>query len=922
MTNYAVNLEEISSGSIGLLGGKAANLGELIDAGLPVPKAFCVTTDAYKDFIDANSLSSEIFKELEELDYEDVADIEKRAASIRSMITSALMPSDTRSAIQELYAKLESELGADVSVSVRSSATAEDLPGTSFAGQQDTYLGIQGVDAVLDHVQHCWASLWTDRAIAYRHKQGFKHEDVLLAVVIQEMFPSEVSGVMFTANPVTSNPNEIFINTSWGLGEAVVSGLVNPDQYVLDKSSLNITDKVINEKTVMTETREDGRGSEEVGVPSDKRLVETLSVDQLRELANVGLKIEEHYAFHQDIEWGYANGRFAILQSRDVTGADLDFSPQMESWQTKEAMESLYDERWVWSRAYSDEIQTGPSSAFNYGRLESGMTGLKWNMLRLLEIDEFMGFKGDRIRDIPLYRQYGARAYYNLAFEKERIRCFIPPMARDEATLWAFPEEEREEIKNMPFNWPRFLWLMLKLHVTNPNISLIDTPQHCIKNQRSWVAYTNSVMAKLDYEKASFREILATEVKARGDSEFGDNVTLPFTIYLYFLPQTLKYICEEAFDDKDGRIYNNLYAGQHTKTSEENIAVWELSRCIRKHSKLKDFVVEEEDFEKILPALDRFEGGAEFKELFSQFLEIYGHRGGAERDPYHYRWYQKPSQVFYSIKPMLALDDEHDPAKLEEEIHQRMLATKEQCLNDLRKRRLGYVLAAAFNWFVNLVQEYIYYRDYERFYNDEEYGRPRDYLVFVARKFIERGLMTEEEDIFFFTQFEILDIEDGKLSAKQIAKMVEARRRVYERYSEKEPPKYLRGWKAFDDNALADDGEGFRAIAASSGVVTGRARVCRKLNEISKIEKGDILVTVSTDPGWTTIFSIIGGVVIEAGGVVAHAVMISREYGLPCVASLTDACNLIPDGAMITVDGGSGRVLIHDQDQEMSSVNF
>ena len=173
MTNYAVNLEEISSGSIGLLGGKAANLAELIDAGLPVPKAFCVTTDAYKDFIDANSLSSETFKELEELDYEDVADIEKRAASIRSMITSAPMPSDTRSAIQELYAKLESELGANVSVSVRSSATAEDLAGTSFAGQQDTFLGIQGVDAVLDHVQQCWASLWTDRAIAYRHKQGF-----------------------------------------------------------------------------------------------------------------------------------------------------------------------------------------------------------------------------------------------------------------------------------------------------------------------------------------------------------------------------------------------------------------------------------------------------------------------------------------------------------------------------------------------------------------------------------------------------------------------------------------------------------------------------------------------------------------------------------------------------------------------------
>ena len=191
-------------------------------------------------------------------------------------------------------------------------------------------------------------------------------------------------------------------------------------------------------------------------------------------------------------------------------------------------------------------------------------------------------------------------------------------------------------------------------------------------------------------------------------------------------------------------------------------------------------------------------------------------------------------------------------------------------------------------------------------------SRPRDFLHAIARQFIAKGLLDEEEDIHFLGREEILQVEDGTLPRRDIDHRIRSRRRVFDRYRHKEPPKYLQGWRTFEDDQLADDGRGLRGIAASSGTVTGRARVCRKLEEISKIEKGDILVTVATDPGWTTVFSIVGGVVVETGGVVAHAVMISREYGIPCVANLSKCCDLIPDGATITVDGSSGRVLIHD----------
>jgi pyruvate,water dikinase len=221
--------------------------------------------------------------------------------------------------------------------------------------------------------------------------------------------------------------------------------------------------------------------------------------------------------------------------------------------------------------------------------------------------------------------------------------------------------------------------------------------------------------------------------------------------------------------------------------------------------------------------------------------------------------------------------------------------------------------AAFFKWYLELVQEYFYYRDWERFQNDKDGMHFRPLLTAVGRMFVKRGLLEDAEDIFFLGIQEVVLADQGNMSQKDIAIRVRARRRVHARYTHQEPPKYLRGWETFDDDRLPDDGKGLRGTAASSGMITGRARVCRSLDQISTIEKGDILITIATDPAWTTVFSIVGGVVVETGGVVSHAVMISREYGIPCVANLTRACDLIPDGRTITVDGSSGRVRIHEE---------
>lgn len=921
MTVFTCTLAEINSDSIPLVGGKGANLGELTRAGLPVPHAFCVTTAAYKRLIEGNDLWARMAGILDGLNYDDAQAIGRAGQKIREMIVAAVVPGEIGAAIEKSYAQLEAQLAKDVLVSVRSSATAEDLPGMSFAGQQDTYLNVSGLDNVLQHVKRCWASLWTDRAIAYRHRQGFRHEDVLLAVVVQEMFPSEVAGVMFTANPVTSNPNEIFLNTSWGLGEAIVSGKVNPDQYILNKKNLRIKDKKIHDKLVMTVRRQDGQGSDEVEVPDARRRAETLSDDKVKELGRIALGIEKHYGFPQDIEWGYANGRFAILQSREITAADLDFADGLEEWQTPAAKAGLTDERWLWSRAYSDEAQTGPSTPFFYSIMQPGMTVNRVNRLLFTDSTRALtyGFE-EAFYDIPRFRWYGARAYFNLAWEKEHIRLLTPPFARTDELLWRFPVEDREKIRRLPFNWVRYIWVLVKLHVTNPRISLTDSTYHLYENLERWVAHAESLWDEIDLDSATPKEILAMYDRAMVENgyekNFKENIAMPFAVYMGTLQVLLQRLLERWCGDKDLQLYSQLLAGLHSKTGEESVAVWNLSRTIRKSPTLMS-LMKNDDVAAILAALDDSEDGRAFKADLQEFLKTYGHRGGKERDPYHHRWRHKPELVFHSIKPMLALDDGDSPMLREEQLHKRMRKTREDCIRKAGKSRLwfGPLRAAVVRWLIDLTQDYLYYRDFERFHNDTRLARPRDMVIGIARNFIQRGLMLESEDIFFLSREEIVAVDEGRMSAKDVAIRVRARRRVYDRYTHREPAKYVRGWSTFEDDEIPDDGKGLRGIAASAGTVTGRARVCRKLEEISKIQKGEILVTVATDPAWTTVFSIIAGVVVETGGVVAHAVMISREYGIPCVANLTQACELIPDGSLITVDGTNGRVIVHQEEK-------
>ncbi|WP_042683207.1 phosphoenolpyruvate synthase [Anaerosalibacter massiliensis] len=343
---YIKWFNEIDKNDIPIVGGKGANLGELTQRGVDVPPGFCITAGAYADFIKLSKLEDKIKEKIDKLDVEDSSELQKRAAEVRKLINNSEIPKEIKDEIVNAYKEFSEKLKIEnPNVAIRSSATAEDLPEASFAGQQDTYLHISGEEEVLNFARKCWASLWTARAIYYREEQGFNHFEVALSVVVQKMINSEKSGVMFTANPVNSNKDEMMINASWGLGEAVVSGSVTPDEYIVDKNNNKILEKHIAEKTTMIIKSKDEVGTVEVRVGEhlgfEKINGQCLTDKEILKLTDNGMKIENMYGSNQDIEWAFdeETKELYILQSRPIT--TLNNGGESKSMVEKEELKSL-----------------------------------------------------------------------------------------------------------------------------------------------------------------------------------------------------------------------------------------------------------------------------------------------------------------------------------------------------------------------------------------------------------------------------------------------------------------------------------------------------------------------------------------------------------------------------------------------------
>lgn len=887
--------ESIGSGDLAQVGGKGANLGELVRAGLPVPSGFCVTAGAYRQFLQLTGVGDKIDQLLESAT-PDAADYDGLSKRIQQTIHSAPIPAAIAESVAAAYRDLVKAAGTP-QVAVRSSATAEDLPGFSFAGQQDTYLGISGEAASVDAVRRCWASLWTSRAISYRQTHGFRHRDVYIAVVVQEMFASEVSGVMFTANPLTGDRRYVVINASWGLGEAIVSGLVSPDYWTLDKATGRMLEERLGDKAERIDQEVGSSGVVHSNVGEVERARPCLTADQLTELARIGRLIEEHYGFPQDVEWGYAHGRFAILQAREVTGVEIDFGEELDRWNRTEPD----DDEIVWSRAWADAFQTSPTTPLMYSIQQSFIARSYDDMYKLYGLKSFLRSR--------MYRWHRTRPYYSSKYEAARL-TLMPRIARTDDALAFIAPEDRERVRALPFKWWVVAYAQIHALFTEPRYSFWQCADTFYKEFPGQVSRYKAAMS-IDFGTASYEQLMECfRTSEQCFLEHARSTTPGIMDYCYFLILALGEMLRHWAGDRDQSKFGSLLSGLSTRTVQENIEIWHIARRITQSPHLRA-LFREEDPVRILAELPKSPEGAAYLTEVRAFIAENGHRGGSERDLAFPRWRHRPELLLSALRTLSSGDASSDPELTETRMRERRERITHEVTDELRCKPGGRFKAALFQLVLRWTLKYVRMRDDQRYYADYYMGARHDIFLALGARLVDSKLIPSPDQIFFLGLQEVDDLWNRRLSAAAAARRIQARQTQHQKYTRQAPPFYVRGGLPLVSEEELKDSSALSGIPASSGRVHARARVCRTLEDARRLQKGDILVATATDPGWTAVFSIIAGVVVETGGPLAHATLVSREYGIPCVTNVNRATERIADGAMITVDGNAGRILLH-----------
>ncbi|MCB1668163.1 MAG: PEP/pyruvate-binding domain-containing protein [Porticoccaceae bacterium] len=885
------------------VGGKGANLGRLTAAGFDVPPGFVVGTAAYVSHME--NLREMISNELATVNYDDAVQLDQCMEKIRDWITEAEVPASVARDIANAYEKM----GSDLYVAVRSSGTSEDLEGASFAGLHDTYLDIRGTDNLIDAVKRDWASMWSARATFYRNSQGFDHFESSIAVVVQTMVESEVSGVMFTGNPLNAATDEIMINASWGLGEAVVSGIVTPDELIVRHGDLKILNKTLGSKEVsIIRNQETGLGIAEEETAGEKREAFSLSDTQIKELAALGARIQDTYGeFPQDIEWAYQGGQFYVLQARPITG--VEFSWDADVTASVQGNDDILEYDVIWSRTFPEEMWTGAISPLMFSWRCWGL-----NQCHSVGVHAY-GYPELDYTSGRLWRYHKGVSYYNCKNDLELIKLAVPPQLRP-AMLEKIPEAWHEEALNAPFDWERYLNMFQKVEKERPDMGLnwwrairddfINNEKYREETQPLSV---EALGAMSDYD---LRQYIAKVVRLEISS-----YDPPWNGLLWHMRESLgwtNWILENWYDGERTNLMMTLVTGtrEPTITTIENHRLWKMADLIYKSPELTSLLKQYPDA-RFFDYVEQCINGPEFKKLHEEHMRLSGHRGHSDRDIEFDRRADNPGIDVALFKGLMGTPD---PLIQEEKIREQLEETIEHVYQNLLAQENGLVKAQQFRFLIDFSHNSLLYRDNEREVMDwSTYAIKLGYEE-IMRRCEERGVLSEAHDGYFLTQEELYDALDGKANMALAQAKIKARKKNFDAIDRKvvHPSKYIQAGLAANVDAVAQHGDGvFTGKTTSTGKVTGVARVVRELSQIGTVNKGEILIVHSTDPGWTPVFMLITGIVLETGGLISHGALLAREYGLPGV-QIPGALELIPDGATITLDGDAGMVIIHDED--------
>lgn len=866
-----------SPGSVRDVGGKAANLQRLASAGFPVPVGVVVTVEAYDEFLRANKLDARLEECLASTDFSQEKNIDSCSRSIKSLIISATMERSFEQEIKEALRRLDPH----TTWAVRSSATAEDLPGASFAGQQDTYLDIPA-DEVPDRIKLCWASYWNSRALRYRTNAGLSHLEGGAAVVIQKMVDARSAGVMFTTDPASPSNNRIVIEASWGLGEAIVSGMVSPDRFIVDKSSGEIIARSISKKEKGV-FMGGGRGTSQ-NIEPEKQSTPSLKDPEIRRLADVGNKVEELFGKPQDIEWAIGEEGLFLLQSRPITTLEADGET-------------------LWTRAYGDEYWADVTSPLFYSLLGDYLTRIvNWEGSRI------MGYK--QLTGKELLRVHKGHVYFNCEVLEE-VFSYNPRFSRTKELLTYFPAKDQERIANRRARLAERLIAELRIAILDPDGMILKTD----KAYKRWASRFLEQMRRFDALDLSLLkdQELISEFRQMELSYLKHYRLIRYGMVTHSIGTNLmvKRWLEDWLGDRSGAIYSKLLSGlPANKTIQTNMAIWRLMRR----------AVADPNVEALLKGcssevfLSKMRTAPEMKAIraeFERFLDEYGHRSHT-REIFFPRWRDDPRLVVDVMKS-LAASPELDLEALEAKRVEERLRTEKEVFRRIRHLRLGLLKLALFRMVLKYAQIYHTFRENQRFYLDHQIARQRRLFLEFGRRFAERGILNDPTDVFFLSKEEIFDV-CTKGPPHEVAEKVKVRRAEFEQYRNLLPPKFLRGRYEFDDFPLKEmDGLRLTGTSVSPGVVTGSVRVVSSIEHLSELQKGEILVASNTDPGWTAVFSKLGGLITETGGILSHGAVVSREYGIPAVTAVKNATGILCTGQRITLNGDEGTIYVHEE---------
>ena len=765
-----------------------------------------------------------------------------------------------------------SQFGEEHAYAVRSSATAEDLPHASFAGQQDTYLNIISKEAILQHISKCWASLFTDRAVIYRIQNGFDHSQVHLSVIIQKMVFPQASGILFTADPITSNRKLLSIDASFGLGEALVSGLVSPDCYKVRDDK--IVDKMIATKKLAIYGRKEG-GTVTHEVNPDQQEVQTLTDQQILQLARIGRQIEAYFGCPQDIEWCLVDDTFYIVQSRPIT--TLYPIPEAET-----------QENHVYVSVGHQQMMTDAMKPL----------GLSFF---LLTTPAPMHKAGGRlfVDVLPaLTSPVGRENLLNTLGESDPlIKDALLTIIERGDFIKSLPDDQREQSpaksnKGMsPSGFQAQIENNLKIvsdHIKSSQTSIGELKQNI---------QTKSGLDLFDFILEDLQELK----KFLFDPRMGV-IMDAMDASTWINKKMYEWLGEKnVADTLSQSVSNNI-------TSEMGLELLDAADVIRPYPEVIDYLQHAKD-ENFFDELVKYDGGQVTKDAISAYLNKYGMRCAGEIDITRTRWSEKPTTI---IPMILSNINNFKPNKSNRKFEQgqRVALKKQQELLDrLKQLPDGEQKAKETKRRIDLIRNFSGYREYPKYGMVNRYFVYKQALLKEAEQLVQVGVIHEKEDIYYLTFEELREVvRTNKLDNEIISK----RKDEYKLYEKLTPPRVITsGGEIIAGEYKRENlpAEAIVGLPVSSGVIEGRARVILNMED-ADLEDGDILVTSFTDPGWTPLFVSIKGLVTEVGGLMTHGAVIAREYGLPAVVGVENATKLIKDGQRIRLHGTDGYIEI------------